>query len=162
MATGLSSRKTITEALTKAAVMHMVRYGFAIHKEIGLSRGGTLRADLLCLNFKKKLVVMEVKSSVSDYNTDQKWPKYLSLCDQLVFVMPEHVWHKLKDKPKRGVGVLVLCEKTGHLKSVQRAATQELLDEETRDYLILRMAYRSAEFSKRNVKRRTRVYLTET
>ena len=156
------SRKTVTEALTKAAVMHMVRYGFAIHKEIGLSRGGTLRADLLCLNFKKKLVVMEVKSSLADFNTDQKWPKYLSLCDQLVFVMPEHVWHKLKVKPARGAGVLVLCEKTGHLKSVQRAATQELLDEETRDYLILRMAYRSAEYSKRNVKRRTRVYLNET
>lgn len=156
------SRKTVTEALTKAAIMHMVRYGFAIHKEIGLSRGGTLRADLLCLNFKKKLVVMEVKSSLADVNTDSKWPKYLSLCDQLVFVMPEHVWHNLKVKPARGAGVLVLCEKTGHLKSVQRAATQELLDEETRDYLILRMAYRSAEYSKRNVKRRTRVYLNET
>lgn len=121
-----------------------------------------MRADLLCLNFKKKLVIMEVKSSTSDYNTDSKWVKYLSLCDQLVFVMPELVWHKLKDKPGRGAGVLVLCEKTGHLKSVQRAATQEILDEETRDYLILRMAYRSAEYSKRNVKRRTRVYLSET
>lgn len=156
------SRKTVTEALTKAAVMHMVRYGFAIHKEIGLSRGGTLRADLLCLNFKKKLVVMEVKSSLADLNTDSKWPKYLSLCDQLVFVMPESVWHKLKDKPGRGAGVLVLDEKTGHLRSVQRATTQDILDDETRDYLILRMAYRSAEYSKRNVKRRTRVYLNET
>ena len=84
-------RKAVTEALTKAAVMHMVRYGFAIHKEIGLGRGGLVRADLLCLNFKKKLVVMEIKSSVSDFSSDQKWPKYLSLCDQLVFVMPEHV-----------------------------------------------------------------------
>ena len=146
------SRKTVTEALTKAAVMHMVRYGFAIHKEIGLSRGGTLRADLLCLNFKKKLVVMEVKSCLSDYNTDAKWPKMLSLCDQLMFVLPQKLWDSGKIKIGRGAGVLVLDEKTGHLRSVQRAATQELLDEETRDYLILRMAYRSAEYSKRNMK----------
>ena len=155
-------RKAVTEALTKAAVMHMVRYGFAIHKEIGLGRGGLVRADLLCLNFKKKLVVMEIKSSVSDFSSDQKWPKYLSLCDQLVFVMPEHVWHRLGvsgNRPGRGAGVLILEEKTGHLKSVQIAKTLGVLDEETRDYLILRMAYRSAEFSKRNVKRRTRIYL---
>ena len=30
------SRKDITELLTKAAIMHMVRYGFAVYKEIGL------------------------------------------------------------------------------------------------------------------------------
>lgn len=154
-----SSRKDVTDALTKAAVMHMVRYGFAVYREIGLSRGGTLRADLLCLNFKKKLVVMEIKSSVSDFTSDAKWPKYLSLCDQLMFVIPQKVWETGKVKPARGAGVLILEEKTGHLKSVQFAKTQELLDDETRDYLILRMAYRAAEFSKRNVKRRTRIYL---
>jgi hypothetical protein len=159
MPVGNLTRSEITKALTKAAIMHMVRYGFAVYREIGLSRGGTLRADLLCLNFKKKLVVMEIKSSMADLTSDSKWPKYLSLCDQLMFVMPEKVWKALKDKPARGAGVLILEEKTGHLKSVQFAKTQELLDDETRDYLILRMAYRAAEFSKRNVKRRTRVYL---
>ena len=78
-----------------------------------------------------------------------------------MFVMPEAVWKKLKpeSRPTRGAGVLILEEKTGHLKSVQFAKTQDSLDEETRDYLILRMAYRAAEFSKRNVKRRTRIYL---
>lgn len=158
----VSNRKDVTEALTKAAIMHMVRYGFAVYKEIALGRGGTLRADLLCLSFKKKLVVMEIKSSRADLTSDSKWPKYLSLCDQLVFVMTEAMWNKLKDtehRPQRGVGILILQESTGHLKSVQFAKTQEILDDETRDYLILRMAYRAAEFSKRTVKRRTRVYL---
>ena len=103
-------------------------------------------------------------------HTQADWPviqvrtyaiKLTSLCDQLMFVMPEAVWKKLKpeSRPTRGAGVLILEEKTGHLKSVQFAKTQDSLDEETRDYLILRMAYRAAEFSKRNVKRRTRIYL---
>ena len=157
--TVVSSRKEITEALTKAAMMHMVRYGYAVYREIGLSRGGTLRADLLCLNFKKKIVIIEIKSSEADYNSDAKWPKSLSLADQLVFVLPQSVWDTGTVRPQRGVGVLVLDEKTGYMRSVQRAETQEILDDETRDYLILRMAYRAAEFSKRNVKRRTRIYI---
>ena len=158
MATAID-RKAITATLTKAAVMHMARYGFAIHVEVGLARGASLRADLLCLNFKKKIVVIEVKSCYSDFSTDSKWPRMLSLCDQLVFVMPQSVWESGKVKPGRGVGILILDEKTGHLRSVQRAVTQEIIDEETRDYLILKMAYRSADFTKRNVTRRTRVYL---
>ena len=155
------NRKDITAKLTKAAVMHMARYGFAIHTEVGLAKGAMLRADLLCLNFKRKIVIIEVKSCYADFATDSKWPRMLSLCDQLVFVIPQSVWDAGKVRPQRGVGVLILDETTGHLKSVQRATTQEIIDDETRDYLILKMAYRSADFTKRTVPRRLKIYLNK-
>ena len=66
--------------------MHMVRYGFAVYKEIGLSKGGTLRADLLCLNFKKKLVIMEVKSSTADISSDFKCQALVHMLASACFI----------------------------------------------------------------------------
>ena len=36
-----------------------------------------------------KIAVVEVKSSVNDYRTDQKWQEYLEYCDFFYFAVPE-------------------------------------------------------------------------
>lgn len=154
------TRTEITARLTRAAIEHFVKLRFGVYKELGLVKGGLLRGDLVCINYRKKIIVVEVKSSAADFRADQKWPLYLGLADQLIFVVPESLWRSGKmTSPGRGAGVMVLSEKTGHLKSVVKATMLDLEDA-TRESIILRMAFRG-DFTKRNVKRRTRVYLED-
>lgn len=47
------------------------------------------RADLLCLDPKGGLTIIEIKSSVEDFRSDQKWPDYLEFCDRFYFAVPE-------------------------------------------------------------------------
>ena len=152
------TRTEITARLTKASIEHFVKLRFGVYKELGLTKGGTLRGDLVCINYRKKIIVVEVKSSYSDWNADSKWPIYLGFADQLIFVVPQALWDSGKMPiPGRGAGVMVLSEATGHLKSVVKASMLDL-DDDTRESLILRMAFRG-DYTKRNVKRRTRIYL---
>ncbi len=43
------------------------------------------RADLIGLEPNGTIIIIEVKSSVADYNADQKWPEYKALCDRFYF-----------------------------------------------------------------------------
>lgn len=45
------------------------------------------RADLLALADDGEVTIIEVKSSVSDFRTDQKWPEYLDYCDRFFFAV---------------------------------------------------------------------------
>lgn len=155
----MANRPDITKALTHAAVMHWVKLRYGVFTELAIASGGMLRADVLCMNYRRHIVCVEVKSSVADYKSDSKWVKYLGLVDQFYFLMPQDVWSKI-EKPGHGAGVMILDEKTGHLRCVQKAKVQDMLTDEERDMLVTRMAFRSATYTKRNVKRRTRVFLT--
>lgn len=155
----MASRPEITAALTKATVMHFVRMRYGVYTELGLVRQGILRGDVVAINYKKHIVVVEVKSSYADIVSDSKWPAYLGLCDKFMFVVPQALWDSGKIKnPGRGAGVVVLDEKSGHLRSVVNAKEQGLMSDSERDSLIMRMAYRG-DFTKRNVKQRTKVFL---
>lgn len=43
------------------------------------------RADLMGLTRKGEIWIIEIKSSVEDWKTDQKWPEYRKFCDRLFF-----------------------------------------------------------------------------
>lgn len=47
------------------------------------------RADLLCLDAKCRITIVEIKSSVEDFRCDQKWPDYLEYCDRFYFAVPQ-------------------------------------------------------------------------
>ena len=47
------------------------------------------RADLLCLDAKCRITIIEIKSGIEDFRCDQKWPEYLEYCDQFYFAVPE-------------------------------------------------------------------------
>ena len=47
------------------------------------------RADLLCLDAKSRVTIIEIKSSLEDFRTDQKWPEYLEFCDHFYFAVAE-------------------------------------------------------------------------
>jgi hypothetical protein len=49
------------------------------------------RADVIALAPDGRLTIVEIKSSIVDFRTDQKWPDYEEFCDRFYFAVPETV-----------------------------------------------------------------------
>ena len=48
------------------------------------------RADVMAINAQGQIWIVEIKSSIADFRSDQKWPEYLDFCDRYFFaVAPE-------------------------------------------------------------------------
>ena len=52
--------------------------------------GNRRRADVIGLNGRGDLAVVEIKSSVADLRADNKWPEYRPYCDTFYFAVPSH------------------------------------------------------------------------
>jgi hypothetical protein len=63
--------------------------GYACIAEMPLASGR--RADLVALGGDGEIWIVEIKSSVEDFRTDQKWPDYRWHCDRLWFATAPHV-----------------------------------------------------------------------
>ena len=59
--------------------------GFATLPEVSLANGR--RADILALGRDGDLIIVEIKSSVADFQSDRKWPQYRDYCDRLYFAV---------------------------------------------------------------------------
>jgi len=57
--------------------------GFACISELPLPSGR--RADLVAINERGEIWIVEIKSSIEDLRADQKWPEYRAHCDRLFF-----------------------------------------------------------------------------
>jgi hypothetical protein len=45
------------------------------------------RADIMALSVSGAISIIEIKSSVTDFQVDQKWPEYRDYCDALFFAV---------------------------------------------------------------------------
>lgn len=45
------------------------------------------RADIIAIDNKGTISVIEIKSSVADYRSDKKWQEYLDFCDRFYFAV---------------------------------------------------------------------------
>jgi hypothetical protein len=63
--------------------------GFTCVSELPLPSGR--RADLVALNERGEIWIVEIKSSVEDLRADQKWPDYRAHCDRLFFAFTQDV-----------------------------------------------------------------------
>ena len=45
------------------------------------------RADLLAVGSRGEIWIIEIKSSLTDFRTDKKWPEYLDYCDSFFFAV---------------------------------------------------------------------------
>lgn len=63
----------------------MGELGFATLTEMTLASGR--RADVIGISGKGEIVIVEVKSCLNDYATDQKWPEYADYCDRFYFAV---------------------------------------------------------------------------
>ena len=70
-------------AIRKGVGRLMINHGYAVLPEITLPTGR--RADLICLNPKGRIWIIEIKSSVADFRADSKWQDYLNYCDEFSF-----------------------------------------------------------------------------
>lgn len=61
-----------------------------------LTLSGGRRADLVGLDRKGLVIVIEIKSSVADFQVDKKWPEYKAFCDRFYFAthpdVPSHIF----------------------------------------------------------------------
>jgi len=61
--------------------------GFSCVSELPLPSGR--RADLVALNERGEIWIVEIKSSIEDLRADQKWPEYRAHCDRLFFAFTQ-------------------------------------------------------------------------
>ena len=71
-----------------AAVMrYYTERGFACLPEFTLKTNR--RPDITCLGKDGQIIMIEVKSSIADFKSDQKWPEYRDWADALYFAVAE-------------------------------------------------------------------------
>jgi len=92
------SRPETTAAVTRGAARLLSSLGYAPLAEVTLPNGR--RADLMALGPKGEIFIVEVKSSLEDFRTDQKWREYGPYCDAFAFaVAPEFPREILPEEP---------------------------------------------------------------
>jgi hypothetical protein len=60
-------------------------HGFATVNEVALANGR--RADVAGISDSGAIWIVEIKSCLDDFRTDQKWPEYRQYCDRLFFAV---------------------------------------------------------------------------
>jgi hypothetical protein len=93
-----ASRPEITSRVTRGTARLLADLGYAPLAEVTLPNGR--RADLMALGPKGQIFIVEVKSGLEDFRTDQKWWEYRPYCDAFAFaVAPEFPREILPEEP---------------------------------------------------------------
>lgn len=99
--------------IVRGVKVMLTELGLASLTEVTLANGR--RADVMAVGPKGEIVIVEVKSCLQDFATDQKWPEYAPYCDRFYFAVdcdfpkeriPEHAGLMVCD----GFGGAVLRE----------------------------------------------------
>jgi len=87
-------RQSETAAAVARGTARLLRsLGFATVSELSLPSGR--RADLVALNERGDIWIVEIKSSVEDLRADHKWEDYRAHCDRLFFAFTRDVPHEI-------------------------------------------------------------------
>ncbi|MEO1552388.1 MAG: MmcB family DNA repair protein [Pseudomonadota bacterium] len=71
--------------IARGVLRLMHDYGFAGVTEMTLANGR--RADIAAIGPSGDISIVEIKSSVADFRSDQKWPEYRPFCDRFYFAV---------------------------------------------------------------------------
>ena len=74
-------------AIARGTARLLRALGFSCISELPLPSGR--RADLVALNERGEIWIVEIKSSIEDLRADQKWPEYRAQCDRLFFAFTQ-------------------------------------------------------------------------
>lgn len=158
------NRKEVANTLKLASAQMFFRYRYSLSYELAVLPWGKRRADVIGCKLNGDLVVIEVKSCVADFRTDSKWTEYFPFCDRFYLAFTEKTAKKISSNsellgriPKR-VGILVLDEKSGYMRTI-KPAKRVLVEPETRLKILARMAWRSGDLSKRIQRARKRFFI---
>lgn len=82
----VDGRQSAQAAAIQRGTCRMLRLlGSSVVTELPLSTGH--RADIVSLGRKGELWIVEIKSSLADFQADSKWPEYRNHCDRLYFAV---------------------------------------------------------------------------
>lgn len=110
--------------------------GFAAVSELPLPSGR--RADLVALNERGEIWIIEIKSSLADLRADQKWEDYRQHCDRLFFAFTQEMPCEVFPAD---VGLIVADEYAAHLHC---EAPEHRVAAPTRKAMLLRFAQTAA------------------
>lgn len=82
-----NSRPQATESLTRGVCRFLRSAGYSVMREFNLK--SKRRADITGLDSKGNFIIIEVKSSLEDFRSDQKWQDYIAHCDAFYFAVSE-------------------------------------------------------------------------
>ena len=111
--------------------------GFACVSELPLPSGR--RADLVAINERGEIWIVEIKSSIEDFRADQKWPEYRAHCDRLFFAFTQDLPCEIFP---RDTGLIVADCYGAHLHC---EAPEHRLPAPTRKLMMLRFAMTAAQ-----------------
>jgi hypothetical protein len=122
--------------IARGAGRCLAAHGFSSVIEVTLASGR--RADILAVSERGEIWIVEIKSSIEDFRSDQKWPEYRDYCDRFFFaVEPAFPRDVLPD----GAG-LILADRFGG--EVVRSAPSHKLAPGRRKVVITQIARTAA------------------
>jgi hypothetical protein len=111
--------------------------GFSCVSELPLPSGR--RADLVALNDRGEVWIIEIKSSLEDLRADQKWQDYRAHCDRLFFAFTQDLPTEIFPQQ---TGLIVADSYGAHLHC---EAPEHRLPAPTRKLMLLRFATAAAQ-----------------
>jgi hypothetical protein len=111
--------------------------GFSCLSELPLPSGR--RADLVALNERGEIWIVEIKSSVEDLRADHKWQEYRAHCDRLFFAFTQDLPREIFP---RDTGLIVADAYGAHLYC---EAPEHRLPAPTRKLMTVRFALAAAQ-----------------
>jgi hypothetical protein len=124
-------------AIARGTARMLRSLGFSCISELPLPSGR--RADLVALSERGEIWIVEIKSSIEDLRTDQKWPKYRAHCDRLFFAFTQDLPCEIFPKD---TGLIVADAYGAHLHC---EAPEHRLPAPTRKLMTIRFAIAAAQ-----------------
>lgn len=123
----------------RLAVYHEIELG---PRKTGLRIPGG-RCDVLGINYRGMIVVVEIKSGLADYRADKKWRRYLAYANLMYFAFPPGVKipQELKDDPDVGI---LQPGPSGQLRVVKRTSWRPV-NGKLKRATVLGLVYRAAD-----------------
>jgi hypothetical protein len=129
------SETALAIARGTARLLHSL--GFACISELPLPSGR--RADLVAINERGEIWIVEIKSSIEDLRADHKWPEYRAHCDRLFFAFTQALPCEIFPDE---TGLIIADAYGAHL---QRPAPEHRLQAATRKSMTVRFALAAAQ-----------------
>ena len=124
-------------AIARGTARLLRSLGFSCISELPLPSGR--RADLVALNERSEIWIVEIKSSIEDLRADQKWQEYRAHCDRLFFAFTQELPCEIFPG---GTGLIVADAYGAHL---QCEAPEHRLPAATRKLMTVRFAMAAAQ-----------------
>ncbi len=132
-------RQSPTALRVQRGIMRFLReaHDFCCFAEVPLANGR--RADVLGLGPRGEIWIVEIKSSLIDYQVDRKWPNYKDFCDRFFFAKPPELDPDIFPASE---GLIVA---DAHDAAILRMADESLLPGARRRALTLKLARLGAD-----------------